>query len=330
MRTETKIILFLLLLSPMLGEVLTGSTPLIEILNPIGFMFLVLLYGCGTLLIREAKVRWGLQWSVIFLAVAYGILEEGTMIQSFFNLFHADLGNLSGYGMYLGVQWPWTIMLILFHGTISTLVPVAMAGMLWPEYKDKPLLKKKGLVFTFIGLIFVVASWMAVIIGKKLDPAYTNYDPSNFLIISSILVVFALIWLAYKYRESRISTNKLFLFSPFVFGVAGFLFQAVNLFLPSVLADAQISGIIAVLAHIILTIIVLLFVVYQIYNKNVNKRHIVSLIFGLILFWIFMTPVIGILGGLPSLIFVGIISLILLIAWRRVVLKKIGLPGLIR
>ena len=96
MKKETKIILFLLLLSPVLGEVITGSTPPLEFINPIGFMFLIILYDCGTLLIREAKVRWKLQWSMVFLAIAFGILEEGIMIQSFFNTAHADLGILSG------------------------------------------------------------------------------------------------------------------------------------------------------------------------------------------------------------------------------------------
>ena len=57
MKKKIKIILFLLLLSPILGEVITGSTPILEFINPIGFMFLILLYGCGTLLIREAKAR---------------------------------------------------------------------------------------------------------------------------------------------------------------------------------------------------------------------------------------------------------------------------------
>jgi len=35
----------------------------------------VLLYDCGTLLIREVKSRWKLGWSVIFLAIGCGIIE---------------------------------------------------------------------------------------------------------------------------------------------------------------------------------------------------------------------------------------------------------------
>ncbi len=104
MKTRTKIIGLLLLVPPILGEVISGSTPPLEFLHPATFFLLVLLYGCGTLLIREIKVRWRVQWSILFIAAAYGILEEGTMIQSCFNLDHGDLGELSGYGLHDEIQ----------------------------------------------------------------------------------------------------------------------------------------------------------------------------------------------------------------------------------
>jgi len=158
MKKETKILISLLFLPPALGELLSGSTPPLQFFNPISLLILVSLYGCGTLLIREAKARWKLQWSVILLAVAYSIIEEGIMVQSFFNPGWEDLGILSGYGMYFGVQWPWTIMLILFHATISTLIPIAIVDLLWPKYKDVPLLKKRGLILAFAGISSVFCS----------------------------------------------------------------------------------------------------------------------------------------------------------------------------
>ena len=322
MKTETKIIIFLLFLSPVLGEVLSGSTPPLEFINPVVLIVLVLLYGCGTLLIREAKVRWNLQWSVIFLASAYGILEEGTMVQSFFNTAHADLGVLSGYGMYFGVQWPWTIMLILFHGTMSTLIPITIAELLWPKYKAKPLLRKKGVIFSLAGLFIVATLWMIFVIGQKGDPAYASYSPNSLLIVGSILVIFLSVWLAYKYKDGRISTRKFSAFSPLIFGVAGFLFQTTNVLLPSTMAEAGISGIVTVLTQVILTTAALLFIAHQIYNRNTTTRHIVSLIFGSILFWIALTPINEFSNGISGVFPVGIIGLILLIVWRHAVLKK--------
>ncbi len=320
------IIVFLLFLSPLLGEVLSGSTPPLEFINPIGLVFLTLLYGCGTLLIREAKARWGLQWSIVFLAVAYGILEEGVMIQSFFNVSHADLGTLSDYGMYFGVQWPWAIMLILFHGTMSTIIPIEVADLLWPEHKNSPLLSKRGVIFSSAGLILVTVFWMIFAVGQKSDSAYADYRPNNLLITGSILIVLLLIGLAHKYRDSRISENKFRLLPPFAFGIAGFIFQATNIFLPNALAEFKTPGIITILVQVILAAMTLLFIGYQVYHRNETRQHTVSLVFGSILFWIFLTPVHEFSNGISGILLFGMISLALLILWRRTALHNPSLP----
>lgn len=152
-KTKIKILLFLLFIPPIIGEVLSGSTPPLELINPIILVIFTLLYGGGTLLIRELKARWKLQWGIIFLLIAYGIIEEGLIAQSFFNTEWADLGILSGYGLFFGVQWSWAIMLTIFHGTMSTFIPILITEISWPDYKDKPILGKKGLVFLSVVLL---------------------------------------------------------------------------------------------------------------------------------------------------------------------------------
>jgi hypothetical protein len=91
------IIVFLMFLSPALGELLSSSTPPFKFFNPLALAVLMSFYGGGTLLIREARTRWDLHWPVLFLAVAYGILEEGTMMQSFFNPNHAGTADQAGH-----------------------------------------------------------------------------------------------------------------------------------------------------------------------------------------------------------------------------------------
>ena len=251
------------------------------------------------------------------------------MVQSFFNPAHVDLGVLSGYGMYFGVQWPWVIGLTLYHATISTLIPIAIIELLWPEYKDVPLLKKRGLTLAFTGIILVTVFWMIFMVAQQGDAAYMNYHPNPLLLVGSFAAVVLLAWLAYRYKNSRISTNKAFLLPPFVFGIAGFLFQAFNLLMPNMLTEANVSAPITLLAQFILVALVLLFVAYQIYHQNITKRHIVSLIFGSILFFILLTPVHEFAVGVnpdptQGMLAVGIVSLILLILWRRTVLKNEG------
>src|SRR5206468_474013 len=55
-------LLALVLLSPVIAEMLSGSTPPLEWLNPIAVLFLIWLYGAGVLVMRETAVRWKTGW----------------------------------------------------------------------------------------------------------------------------------------------------------------------------------------------------------------------------------------------------------------------------
>src|SRR5262249_18993343 len=109
MKSDPPIIWSILLLAPLCGELLSGSCPPFQFIQAMTLAVLIAFYGGGALLIREARARWKLQWPVLLLAVAYGIWEEGTSVQTFFNPNGAALGALRGYGMAGGVQWPWAI-----------------------------------------------------------------------------------------------------------------------------------------------------------------------------------------------------------------------------
>lgn len=324
MKTETKIIIFLLILTPMVAELLTASAPPLKFFNPVIFSILILGYGCPILLIREAKTRWRLQWSVIFLAVAFGILAEGLIAKTFFNPLAPGLNQLSGFGMFLGIQWPHTIRIILSHAAISVLIPLTITALLFPKYKDKPLLKKPGIVLCFIG-VSLVTLWGIIFLGPSSGGKTIPYYPHPFLLIGSFLAVIILVFLAYRYRESKIiSDNKVF--SPFVFGVLGFIF----------LAGVQLTGMLVPIFHSALTVLViqslgiiitLLFVFKQIYNQNTTKRHIVSLIFGALLFYVLLSVAYEFnlsphRDPTSGMLIVGIVSLMLLLVWRRIVLKN--------
>jgi len=75
----------LLFLSPMIGELLSGSAPPAEFFHPLPFVLLVILYGVGAILARQLMVGWGKGWlTLLILGVAYGIAEEGLMCKSFY------------------------------------------------------------------------------------------------------------------------------------------------------------------------------------------------------------------------------------------------------
>ncbi len=103
-----KPVLTLLVLSPAIGELLSGSSPPLQFFNPLFFMLLVGLYGCGALLVRETVALHRLNAAgLLLLGAAYGIVEEGLMCKSFFNPHWTDTGFLSVYGRAGGVNWVW-------------------------------------------------------------------------------------------------------------------------------------------------------------------------------------------------------------------------------
>lgn len=166
-------VLLLLFLAPVCGEIMSTSAPPVEFFQPVSLVFLVALYGCGALLIREVVRRWNQGWMSIFLlGMAYGIYEEGIVVRSFFDPTWMDLGILAEYGRWLGVNWVWTLWLTIFHAIISITIPIALVELVFPTLRDELWLGKRGMIIaalpflgmTAIGPLFgMKASWFALL-----------------------------------------------------------------------------------------------------------------------------------------------------------------------
>jgi hypothetical protein len=160
--------LTLLLLSPAVGELLSGSSPPLQFFNPVALLFLVGLYGCGALVIREMVVRRQLNAaSVLLLGAAYAIVEEGLTCKSFFNPCWTDTGFLSVYGRACGVNWVWTFGLTFFHMAVSITVPIFLAEALFSSRAAEPWLRRRGLKFAGGSLALVVMLGFAVFDNRQ-------------------------------------------------------------------------------------------------------------------------------------------------------------------
>jgi len=323
MKTENKIIILLLLLPPIFGELLSGASPPLQFFS-LGLPIMILLYGCGALLIREARVRWKMQWSIIFLLIAYGIIEEGLLVKSFFNPGWHATALTSGYAMYFGVQWIWTLMIISFHATLSLMLPITIIDYYWPKYRNVSLIKRKGITLSIIGIVAVTVLGFLVFgdypTGTLVDGKLVPFFPHNAQTISWTIITFALIYLGYYYRNSQVvkSSN---VYSPALFGFLGFLYQFCNGILFYVILPKTVSGGVAILIFIIVQVLFLMFVFYQILNKNITKRHITSLVLWSAMFWILGSFLNEFANGKLGMSVVGIVVFVLLLLWRRRVLK---------
>ncbi len=185
--------LFLFFLSPIIGELLSGSAPPAEFFTSFGFTIITLLYGGGAVITRELKTRWckGVG-TTLLLGAAYGVLEEGLMIASFQNPNHLDLGVLGVFGRWLGVNWVWATELTMYHSIISITIPILLTEYIYPAQKNKQWLT--GRWKTILHTLFIAD----VTIGFVLFTQFNHFTPPLPQYTLFIAAFLALIYAAYR------------------------------------------------------------------------------------------------------------------------------------
>jgi hypothetical protein len=186
-----KPIIFLFVLSPAIGELLSGSSPPQAFFNPLAFCLLCALYGSGALLVRDYARRWKKGWySILLLGAAYGIIEEGIMVRSFFSPTWKDLGVLGTYGRWLGVNWVWVEWLTIYHAIFSITIPILLVEITNPAVRSQVWLSQKQR-WLFRSLFI-----LAVLLGFAAFP----YDAPTTALIGCVAAVLVLAWLAKKIK----------------------------------------------------------------------------------------------------------------------------------
>jgi len=204
-------VLALYFLAPLIGELLSGSAPPPEFFSIVGLIVLPALYGAGAVIVRELAVSWKKGWGTIWiLGAAYGVIEEGIMVRSWFDPNWMDLGILGTYGRWLGVNWIWAYMLTLYHASISISIPILLLDLIWPELKGVRITGKWS--FRAIALVFV----LDVLLGFVL---FRYGAPFHLILFASAISAF-LIWLSKRWPADATSGPNLM--HPLAYFVVGF------------------------------------------------------------------------------------------------------------
>ena len=197
-------VLALLLLAPTIPELLTGSTPITTLFfDPlafaVSFLGIVGLYGTGALLIREFAVKFQKGWAtVLLLGAAYGIVEEGLAVHTFFEPAGlAPVGAFGWYGHAFGVNWLWALGLTAFHAVYSIALPILLTQLWFPEVKsarwfDAGAVPVVGAVYVFVVTVF------ALVVG---------HGPSHELLLLFLGILAALVYLAYRVPADLLSAR---------------------------------------------------------------------------------------------------------------------------
>jgi hypothetical protein len=184
--SNIKPIFVLFILSPLIAELLFGSTPASRSFQ---LIFEAFFYGSAVLLIREFARRYNLGWiSIIVLGIAFGIIEECLLLQSAFN--PNFLGNDLSYGRALGVNWVWVQYIIGYHAIWSITIPILITELIFSGKSSKPWLSKTGIgIMAIIYLLSCAAFYSTFIKITGFTTTFVHYSIAG--IMALVLIILA-------------------------------------------------------------------------------------------------------------------------------------------
>lgn len=197
-------IFVLYILSPLIAELLSGSTPVSRAEQ---LIFESVFYGSAALLIREFARRHKLGWySIILIGFAFGIIEECLLLQSAFNPHFLNL-DIS-FGRYWGVNWAWSEIIITNHSIWSISIPILFAELIFPDRKHKPWLSKVGIgIFAILFLLISFGFYTTFYKMSGFTTSWVHFTVSGLLALGIILIASKLkIKPMVKYRFKTPST----------------------------------------------------------------------------------------------------------------------------
>jgi hypothetical protein len=123
--------ILLICLSPFVAEFLSGSSPFFTFFSPFVFAVYLGFYGLGALLIRElvAHKKYGYA-SVVLLGAAFGILEEGIILKSWFDPTWMGAQITSQALRVYGVSVLQPFANVVYHAVISITAPIVLVDSL--------------------------------------------------------------------------------------------------------------------------------------------------------------------------------------------------------
>ncbi|HUR05355.1 MAG TPA: hypothetical protein VM347_22625 [Nonomuraea sp.] len=164
--------LTLAVITPVIAELMLGNPPL----SKIWLMLLwIPIYGAGTVLIRELVRRRGGGWpSILLLGLAYGIVEEGLVLQA---LSSPTMYGVAGWApRFLGLNSAYTELNLPYHAVFSVALPILLGDLIFPSLRDRPYLKRTGLVVA--GVVFVLGGLLLrLTVATSIDPGYQAPAP---------------------------------------------------------------------------------------------------------------------------------------------------------
>jgi hypothetical protein len=189
----------LILLAPIVAEVLSGTTRA-------SFIFVLIpeamVWGCGTLMIRETVRRLQLGWqSFVLLGMALSVAEEFVIQQtSLAPIPWVNQAHL--YGRAWGVNWVWLLAMLGFTVAWVVLVPIRLTELIFYERREECWLRRRGWIICSV--LFLIGSRIAWYgWTQRARPAFhvAPYTPPLSAVLSGIGAIVLLVLSALRFRN---------------------------------------------------------------------------------------------------------------------------------
>ncbi len=216
----------LLILAPVIAEVLSGSTRL-----SILFVLIpeVMVWGGGALLARELVRRWRAgATSLLCLGLALSVAEEFIIQQTSiaplpFPGANADFARL------WGINWLYLLFMLGFESVWVVLIPVQVTELIFPDRREQPWLRKRGLIATCIAfLIGSRIAWYGWTQQARPRLHAAPYHPPVALILIGLASIASLVLAAYLLRgyghAGQVTSRQPA--SAWLLGIKSFIFAA--------------------------------------------------------------------------------------------------------
>ena len=188
--------------APFVAEYLLGNLA-IDTLS--AMVALAPLYGGGALLVREVSRRIGGGWpTILLLALAYGLVEEGLVIQTLFNPHYLGLSLLDeAFIPALGIGGWWTFFVLTLHTIWSISVPIAVVEALFSSQGARPWLGKIGLSVTT--LLYLAGAGMIYFGTRRQDPFAAS--TLQLACVSAAILIVVILAFSVRKKGARVPGN---------------------------------------------------------------------------------------------------------------------------
>jgi len=275
-------IITLLLLSPIIAEVLFGSTSLsiLYVLLPeIG------IWGCGTLIIRGLVRSQNRGWfAVLLLGIALALAEECVIQQtSLAPLVGMDPEHI--YGRTLGVNWIYLLFQLGYESIWVVILPIQLTELLFPSQRSDPWVGPRGLLIA--GTIFVLSAFVAWYSWTQFARPYFHvpvYQPSLVSVGIALLAIMVLVGIALSLPfPARVTDQEeRSALQPWLMGGTSFVFSLLWFGLLALAYNAApaLSAVIALFGGIAWACIAWLVITHWFARHRWQDIHRLALVFG--------------------------------------------------